>query len=79
MLSSYNWQHGPYNPRLIKLTKCKENTHFQCLILLPHHANHVGSILTMIEKAGFSIHTMSMLQLTLLVAERFYACASPFS
>ncbi len=35
-------------------------------------ANHVGSILAMIEKAGFSIHAMSMLQLTQADAERFY-------
>lgn len=36
-------------------------------------ANHIGSILAMIEKAGFSIDAISMLQLTQIAAEHFYA------
>lgn len=35
-------------------------------------ANHIGSILAIIEKAGFAIHAMSMLQLTQTAAEHFY-------
>ncbi|AXI24155.1 Nucleoside diphosphate kinase [Cardinium endosymbiont of Sogatella furcifera] len=36
-------------------------------------ANHIGAILSMIEKTGFSIHAISMLQLTPAAAEHFYA------
>lgn len=36
-------------------------------------ANHIGAILSMIEKAGFAIDAMAMLQLTQSVAEHFYA------
>ncbi|WP_342265721.1 nucleoside-diphosphate kinase [Cardinium endosymbiont of Philonthus spinipes] len=36
-------------------------------------ANHIGAILAMIEKEGFAIHAMSMLQLTQTAAEHFYA------
>lgn len=35
--------------------------------------NHIGSILSMIEKAGFAIRALSMLELTQTVAEHFYA------
>ena len=36
-------------------------------------ANQIGSILTMIEKAGFSIQAISMLQLTQTAVQHFYA------
>ncbi|WP_262914879.1 MULTISPECIES: nucleoside-diphosphate kinase [Candidatus Cardinium] len=39
-------------------------------------ANHIGSILAMIEKAGFSIIAMSMLQLPQIVAANFYVVHS---
>ncbi|CDG49927.1 nucleoside-diphosphate kinase [Cardinium endosymbiont of Bemisia tabaci] len=39
-------------------------------------ANHIGAILSMIEKAGFSIDAITMLQLTPIVAEHFYAVHS---
>lgn len=35
-------------------------------------SNYIGSIFTMIEKAGFTIKTISMFQLTRAMAERFY-------
>jgi nucleoside-diphosphate kinase len=35
-------------------------------------SKHVGSILAMIEKAGFTIKAMSIIQLTPILAERFY-------
>ncbi|MGI2298410.1 nucleoside-diphosphate kinase [Candidatus Cardinium hertigii] len=40
------------------------------------HANHIGAILSMIEKAGFSIDAITMIQLTPIVAEHFYAVHS---
>lgn len=39
-------------------------------------ANHIGSILAMIEQAGFSVYAMSMLHLTQSTAEKFYAIHS---
>ncbi|WP_419241681.1 nucleoside-diphosphate kinase [Cardinium endosymbiont of Nabis limbatus] len=36
-------------------------------------ANQIGAILAMIEKAGFAIDAISMLQLTQTAAEHFYA------
>ncbi|CCM10094.1 Nucleoside diphosphate kinase [Cardinium endosymbiont cEper1 of Encarsia pergandiella] len=58
------------------MNKIQENYTFSMIKPDAVQANHIGAILSMIEKAGFSIDAITMLQLTPIVAEHFYAVHS---